>query len=182
MEQLEMVEKLAAKAGITLAEARTALEENDWNMLDALIALEKSGKLGDGKVTGNYSTAAENTTAENAGEKAQEDASGKRSDWDDFKRGLAKLIKKGISNRFVVTRKGDEIICIPVLLLLAVVCLCFWVALPLLVIGLFLECRYSFRGEDLGRKKVNDAMDKASCYADDLKQSIRSTLEEDKNK
>lgn len=41
MEHLEMVEKLVEKTGVTYQEARDVLEKTDWNLLDALIALER---------------------------------------------------------------------------------------------------------------------------------------------
>ena len=66
------------------------------------------------------------------------------------------------------------------LILVIVACFCFWLLLPLLIVGLFCECRYSFQGDDLGKKSVNDAMGKASVYADDLKQSVKTSLNEDK--
>lgn len=41
MTRLEMVEKLREKTGASYEEARQALENNDWDMLDALIALKR---------------------------------------------------------------------------------------------------------------------------------------------
>ena len=45
MEHIEMVEKLMEKANVSYAEAKQALENNNWDMLDALIELERQGKL-----------------------------------------------------------------------------------------------------------------------------------------
>ena len=44
MDKLEKVEKLRERANVSYEEARSALEENDWDLLDAMVALEKSGK------------------------------------------------------------------------------------------------------------------------------------------
>ena len=41
MTNYEMVEKLSEKMGVTLEEAKTALEASDWDMLDAALLLEK---------------------------------------------------------------------------------------------------------------------------------------------
>ncbi|MBE5785778.1 MAG: hypothetical protein E7330_08295 [Clostridiales bacterium] len=176
MERIEMVEKLVEKTGVSYAEAKAALEENGWDMLDALIALEKSGKVHGKKTTASYSTASEQKKEPENTSKTDDAGSG----WEDFKRGFIKLIKKGMVNSFVVTRRGEEIINLPVLILLIVACFCFWLLLPLLLIGLFFECRYSFQGEDLGKKDVNDAMHKASSYAEDLKQNMKTGFNEDK--
>ena len=48
MDHLEMVEKLAQKAGVSYEDAKMALEACGWDMLDALVYLEKLGKTGYG--------------------------------------------------------------------------------------------------------------------------------------
>ena len=45
MEHIEMVEKLMSKANVSYAEAKQALENNNWDMLDALIDLERQGQV-----------------------------------------------------------------------------------------------------------------------------------------
>lgn len=177
MEHIEMVEKLAAKTGVTYAEAKAALEENNWDMLDALIALEQNGKVNTEKTTASYTTTAEAKPTQKEETPKKDKASG----WEEFKRGFCTLMRKGMKNHFIVTRLGEEVISVPVLILILVACCCFWLLLPLLVVGLFCDCRYSFQGEDLGKKDVNDAMEKASVYADDLKQSVKNSLNEEKN-
>lgn len=44
MENYEKVEKLRERANVSYEEAKEALEQNNWDILDAMIALEKSGK------------------------------------------------------------------------------------------------------------------------------------------
>ena len=44
MDKLEKVEKLRERANVSYEEAKAALEANDWDLLDAMVALEKSGK------------------------------------------------------------------------------------------------------------------------------------------
>ena len=44
MDNLEKVEKLRERANVSYEEARTALEENNWDLLDAMVALEKAGR------------------------------------------------------------------------------------------------------------------------------------------
>ena len=41
MTRLEMVEKIREKTGVTYEEAREALEKANWDMLDAIVSLEK---------------------------------------------------------------------------------------------------------------------------------------------
>lgn len=44
MEQLEKVEKLRERADVSYEEAKEALEACDWDLLDAMVWLEKEGK------------------------------------------------------------------------------------------------------------------------------------------
>ena len=45
MEQLEKVEKLRERADVSYEEAKEALEACDWDLLDAMVWLEKRGKV-----------------------------------------------------------------------------------------------------------------------------------------
>ena len=45
MEQLEKVEKLRERANVSYEEAKEALEASDWDLLDAMVYLEKKGKV-----------------------------------------------------------------------------------------------------------------------------------------
>ena len=80
------------------------------------------------------------------------------------------MLKASIFNYFEIWRKGERVVYFPVaLFLFCLIHWVFWVALALLVIGLFCGCRYRFSGPHLGRKGVNDAMDRASEMADDIR-------------
>ncbi len=177
MEHIEMVEKLMSKANVSYAEAKQALENNNWDMLDALIELERQGKVRTGQGAAHYTTEPEKEQ-----QKAREEKQDTRSGWDEFWSGFCRLIRRGMQNSFVAQRRGETIISIPVLLLIVLLCVGFWIILPLMIVGLFCECRYSFRGPDLGRKDVNDAMGKASEYADDLKNSVKNGMDEEKKR
>ena len=45
MDNFEKVEKLREKAGVSYEEAKTALEQCNYDLLDAMIYLEKQGKV-----------------------------------------------------------------------------------------------------------------------------------------
>lgn len=83
---------------------------------------------------------------------------------------LGRVFRAGINNHFEVWRKGERILYFPVILFLfCLVHWVFWLTFALLIIGLFCRCRYRFSGPHLGKKSVNDAMDKAADIADDIK-------------
>lgn len=56
----------------------------------------------------------------------------------------------------------------------------FWVCVPLLVIGLFFEYKYSFEGIGEVTLDVNDIMDRASDGAAQLKQDVTGSKADEK--
>ena len=44
MDQLEKVDKLRERANVSYEEAKEALEASNWDLLDAMVYLEKHGK------------------------------------------------------------------------------------------------------------------------------------------
>ena len=96
MTQYEMVEKLSEKMGVTLEEAKAALEACDWEMLDAALLLEK--QRGD-KAQEAYST--RQAEEETPREKAKERRRGVAEGLGELARGLFNL---GNRNHFEVRR------------------------------------------------------------------------------
>lgn len=162
MDHFEMVEKLRTKANVSYEEAKAALEASDWDMLDALVLLENEGKVKDAPEAKEYTTQ----------EKKEFNWNTKNVDVKDtFSGALSKLwvwvkkmFQKGNNNQFVITRKGEELIAMPITVL-ALLLICFWpFSLIVLFVGLFLGARYSFRGPDINGR-VNDFMGKAQDKA-----------------
>ncbi|MBR1821904.1 MAG: DUF4342 domain-containing protein [Clostridia bacterium] len=165
MTHYEMTERLSEKMGVTLEEAKTALEACDWEMLDAALLLEKERGEAGGET---YSTRRE------AKEEPPKD--GARARGRGVVKGLGDLIRSafnlGNRNRFEV-RRGEELMLeMPVLVLVLLMVFAFWVCVPLLVIGLFAGFRYAFSGSELGKESVNQAMEKAAEVAEKVKEEV----------
>ena len=67
-QQLEQVEKLVEKTGVSYSEAKAALETANGDMLDALIYLEEQGKIkkqAEKAETSSFNTYTTNTSSEN---------------------------------------------------------------------------------------------------------------------
>ena len=177
MDHFEMVEKLRAKANVSYEEAKAALEASDWDMLDALVLLESEGKVKDAPENKEYTTQEKKEYSWNTGSSEVKvtfsSALSKLWDW------VKKLFQKGNANQFVITRKGDELIAMPITVL-ALLLICFWpFSLVILFVGLFLGARYSFRGPDINTN-VNDFMNKAQDKAAAAVE-IRMEKSEEKN-
>ena len=165
MTNYEMTEKLSEKMGVTMEEAKNALEACDWDMLDAALMLEKEH----GAEKNPYTTRQESKASKNE----------PRRDGESFLSRVGALVRKllaiGNRNRFEVRRKNSEeiVLDMPATAMVLLLIFAFWVCIPLLVIGLFAGFRYSFNGDELGRKGINDAMDKAAQAADKVMGEIR---------
>ena len=87
-----------------------------------------------------------------------------------FFRWLGRVFYASLVNYFEIWRKGERIIYFPVVLFLfCLIPWVFWVALGLLLLGFFCGCRFRFSGPHLGRKNVNDTMDKAADAAEEMR-------------
>lgn len=170
MDHFEMVEKLREKAQVSYEEAKSALESCDWDMLDAMVLLEKQGKVSTPE-SGAYST-----RKSHAGE-----SSGHRSEGLGSKLAgiLRALLRTGNTNALVVSKNGKEQFALPVTVCVLMLIFMFWITVPLLLIGLFCGYHYSFRGPELGREEVNRAMDKASDMAENIKREVNREIKND---
>lgn len=177
---MEQVERLREKSGATYEACRDALERTDGNLLDAIILLEREGHsptAGATFTTKPGQRAAEAARLVLSPESGRSGGGKRRSDWRD---GAAEvweagknLLRHAVVNQFEVWRRGEMMTSMPVLILALLIVLAFWISMPLLVIGLFLGCRYRFAGPDLGRDDVNGVMENMSDTVDGMVEQVR---------
>ena len=177
MDNLEKVEKLREHANVTYEEARRALEENSWDMLDAIVSLEKQGKTS-GPKQSQYSTSYEQQEEYVPVKETVYDKKSRNQNRDTVKILLMKFFRICRENSFCISRYDETIIKFPVLFLLLAI-LIWKIALPLLIVGLFFHFRYSFEGRN-DLSKVNDFMDTAGNMADRVKREFTRGEKEEK--
>lgn len=178
---LEQVELLREKANVNYDEAKEALESSDGDLLDALIYLEKKGKVTPPAGGGYYSSEKslpEQGFSQQKGEYDEKYNSSAKSGvrfrdlMRRFGRFCAKLVHKGNINTLEVIKDGVVKTAFPVTLLVILLVFAFWITVPLLILGLFFGYRYQFRGPDLEKEVVNEAMDSVANTAEELKRSF----------
>ena len=179
MEKLEKVELVREKTGVTYQEAKEALEACDYDVLDAVVMLEQAGKTTERKTAdvppapeAAYELPEAVEAAPGAEPKAAQPRTAKAANaWKRFCAKCKELWDAGLEMTFIAERQGEELLALPVAIV--VLGLLFWGAsLWLLVVGLFLGCRYRIEGKGKVAETVNDAMDKAADAADSVKESI----------
>ena len=186
---LEQVEKLKERANVSYEDAKEALEATGGDLLDAVIFLEKQGKV-HAPQTRAYNT---QTGAYQDGRRP--DAQGRQWDgangdqrqgptFSDYMRAFwhqfCALVRKTNANQFEVIKDGRCIVSMPVTLLILALLFFFWVSIPLLIIGLFFDCRYRFCGPDIGGRDINSFMEQAADTADSIKRTAKMHEEEAK--
>ena len=152
MDHYEMVENLRTKANVTYEEAKAALEASDWDMLDALVLLESEGKV---------NGAPEFTTKEKTDETRRSARKCEvRGNLSRLGSWIRKMITLGNQNHFVISRKGSELVAMPLTVTALLMILVWPFSLIVLFAGFFLGTRYAFRGPDINAS-INDFVNKA---------------------
>ena len=179
MEHYEMAEKLAEKAGVSLEAAKEALETADWDMLDAMILLEKQGKTE--SRTGTYETAAQKDEKEEKQETARGGKVKREAFCENAKAAGKRVVRFCCDNKLSVYGKdGDRLITCPVVIPIVLLAAFSVVTLAAIVLMLIFGMRFRFEGPELGKQKINDFMDKAGEAAEKVRNSFDDEGGEDK--
>ncbi|MBR1830557.1 MAG: DUF4342 domain-containing protein [Atopobiaceae bacterium] len=178
MEKLEKVELVREKCGVTYEEAKRALEENDFDVLDAIVYLERQGKAS--TQTASFATASEpagTLSAEMARAQNEYHEQSKKTKfgemWATFCAQAKSVFRAGLDMTFIAERKGERVIAVPLLFIIIGI-LAWGAALWFLIFGLFFGFRYRIEGASPLTIDVNEAMDKAADVADGLKNDFTS--------
>jgi hypothetical protein len=151
-DRLEQIERLRQKANVSYEEAKNALDAADGDILEALIILERQGKVQSPSGNGFYSSAKEQDGA-TASESGQRTKSGSVGEGlgdliDRAGRFVVRLINKGNQTNLEVLKDDDCKARCPLTVLVLLAIFAPWITLPLLVIGLILGYRYRMNGAE----------------------------------
>ena len=171
MDKLEKVEKLRERANVSYEDARTALEENDWDLLDAMVALEKSGRT---KISGqqNYSTSYDQQTEyipvlEKVKEQQEKQPRPGRTIGEWFR----KFIRFCRDNTFCISYHDKNVVRLPLLAAVLILFFTWRVSVPVMLVAMLFTVRYSFEGKD-DLEKANAFMESAGNVAESLKDGL----------
>lgn len=181
---LEQVERLREKANISYEQARQVLEQTGGDLLEALILLERQGVLRSGSEGAYFTTrpGGEGAQAsapppskgsgkrrslppaapEGSGQKKERDHSRFRDQVQELLAAALDLLRHATVNQFQVWRRGEIMTSMPVLILILLIVVAFWVSVPLLVLGLMCGCKYTFAGPDLDDNQVGETVNRAA--------------------
>ena len=180
MTRLEMVEKIREKTGVTYEEARAALEKANWDMLDAVVEIEKRHPA---------ASAAEPVTAEPAAA-AGEASTGKRKTRTaksgdvgnkiaSVLRWIGALIRRGEGTHLEVTYRDEPVMELSVIILVLLFLINWWIPAILIVAGLFTGYKFRVTAKGAAGRIVNSVSEKASAAADEFVNKIAEDEEAD---
>ena len=174
MEMIEKVERLREKANVSYEEAKEALEQTGGDLLDAMVLLERQGKVREpaqSTFSTEYEEQKEYIKVKDKVEEQENSAPSFGRTVGRLFRGLVRFIRE---TTFVVTRGEDTLFTMSTLVL-AVLLFFFWEILaPIMVIALFFGVRYSFDGEEEA-DKANSILHKAGSFAKDVRSEFTNS-------
>ncbi len=172
MEELEKVEKLRESAGVSYEEAREALRESNGDLLDAIVYLEKQGKM-TRPAPSVYSTEYEEQSGyERVEDHIEKEPTGKGF-FERCKHILSVIWRTLVDNLIVMKDKnGQEILKVPLILLVVLVLVGFGAIIPVMVVLLFFGFRYNIVGEK-DMPNVNEILNRAGDMADNMKSELK---------
>ena len=203
MDNYQKVEQLVNKAGCSYEEAKSALEACEWDMLDAVISLEREGKVK--KETAELKAeepieiipevSADNVPGNNIQKIKYVNDDGKDGDQgssgnSNSSKGSAKREHKLwqriksilFNNRMVIIKSnGKQIADLPIVIPVIALIAFFWATLIVAVIAMVCGCRFHFEGEDLGKININNSMDKATDYAEKVRNDLSGKANGEQN-
>ena len=179
MTDFEKIEKLREHANVTFEDAKAALDAANGDLLDAMIWLERNGKV-KGPSESTHSTKYEDqaeyvSVSEKVKQSKKETKKEKEpKDYSDngFVQGIKRIWNFLVGNFFVVSRNGKEYVVLPILLIIIILLFLFVPTIIAIIVLLFFGFHYSFRGRNnLG--SVNETMDKAADAASGWAEKVK---------
>ena len=181
-----MVEKIREHASISVEEAKEVLERNSWDILDAMVELERAGKINGGVETSSRTREPEYEAVSPTVSGKEAERARRERNRQAFKEKVRNIVRVLIDNKIVIKNKeGELLLRLPVIVLIICAIAAIWLTVIVLAAGLIFGFRYSIEGKELGKKSVNDGINKVSDYTQNLVNSITgkgSSEGEDTNK
>ena len=170
MDKLEKVERLREHANVTYEEAKAALEQANDDLLDAMVILEKQGKVGAPEAK-TYSTSYEEQKQYlSVQEKVEEQ--NRAYSFGQTVKGIFIIIKDFVLHtNFLITREGKVVFNMPTWALALIVLLTAEISIPVMLIAMLFKVRYHFEGER-HTQTANTILNKAGSFADGLDSEI----------
>lgn len=161
MENHKLIDKLKNETNISYEEAKIALEQSDWDILDAFVYLEEKGKVQKPSVsifyTNEYKESYKhNEVYDNKNQENNYKNSKKDNTFEGFFVKVCKIIDTCNNVFFEIKRENKTFLRIPFTVIILLLLFVFWIVIPLCIVGLFFDMEFSISGKQVETNKVNN--------------------------
>ncbi|GAA0116574.1 MULTISPECIES: UBA domain-containing protein [Clostridium] len=173
MDKLKLIDKLREKTNVSYEEAKIALENSGWDILDALLYLEEKGRVKRPSVNIFY------TNETRYSEKKEENKKNKENRYESNNnfQGIFEAICKCIdtcNNIFLQIKKKDRIFLkIPLTVIIILLFFAFWMIIPLTIILLFLDIELYIYSKTINADKANRILKNISDNVKIIKEKFK---------
>lgn len=180
MDKLKLVDKLREKANISYEEAKIALENSNWDILDAMLYLEERGILESPSVSVFYSNEYKESY-DNSQEEAYYDENINKNNYKNKDKfysifeAMCKVIDTCNNIFLQIKRDSRVLVNIPLTVVIVLLFFGFWIILPLIIVGLFFDIEFMILSQKLytdNIDKVNNVFNKISKVVKDIKKKF----------
>lgn len=163
MEHFELVEKLRERSGLTYEEAKQALEENDWDLLAAMVRLESEGRVKGDKAQAATQANDAREGARDAGNTAREARAKAAGKADHVLQSIGAFISRvaelGMRNTLELRREDKVVMSLPLLVVVLLLIVAFWLMVPAAIVAVCFGFRFKLRGKDIERVTKQDSQE-----------------------
>lgn len=180
MDKRKLVEKLREKTNISYEEAKNALENSSWDILDAIVYLEEQGKIKKPHTSEFYTNESKESYSKQGelikvNHSNDNNNSQSKNDFNGFFEAICKAIDTGNNIFLEIKRQGRMFLKIPITVVILLLFFAFWIIIPLMILGLFFEVEFSVvtkRVDNFKINKINQILKDISKSAQDIKRKI----------
>ncbi|MBU5484275.1 DUF4342 domain-containing protein [Clostridium sp. MSJ-11] len=173
MEKLKLVDKLREKTNISYEEAKVALENSNWNILDALLYLEENGRVEKPSVSIFYTNEVRYSEKIEESWKNEENKYETNNSFQGIFESICKYIDTG-NNIFLEIKKEDRILFnIPLTVVVILSFFMFWIIIPLIVVGLFFDIKFYVYSKRVNTDKANKVLSDISEGVEIVKEKLK---------
>lgn len=173
MEKVEMVEKLRSKTNISYEEAKDALENTNWDILDAIVYLERIGKIKKPSVSTYFTNEYKEVPKENLNQITESKEKKKEKFSESFFETICRIIDKGNTILFVIKKNNKVILKLPITVIVLLILFTFSTIILLLIVGLFFEMEFSLEGYNMENSEINKYLKSISKYIIKIKNDFK---------
>lgn len=169
---LEKIDNLRERANVSYKEAKEALEQNDGNMIDAIIYLECENKTVYDRVKKETDRAKEKERINYRKEKY-------KSNTDDFLDSCKKLLKSLNETRVVMYNTDRVILDISMTVTIFAMVFAFPLTIAVFVLGLVFGNRFKIIRKDKKADILNQVLNKAAKVSQDVADNLKGKVQKE---